>query len=344
MKLVTDAKEAQWMQESQSLSINFCLYGMLYLAENQSSSIMDIYADTYEQKKKFYLKSAINLARSLQKRKIDFVLLTNSKAEIQASLQQLQYQHELTVEEVNFQLYVPDGLFYYSTHFKLDVFRYFASLDQHSYVGLIDLDIVAVNDLPTCFENLIKAKIPICYDVSDQLIPAFSHRVILQDMQKLAPDICEGRWCGGELIAGTPSFFQTLSVECNGIYEQYLQKVDELFHKGDEMITSVALERIRRRGIYIADAGTLGIIGRFFSVPTIRHPQKSFKYFENCFLLHLPVDKDFLAKLNPEQVEDRHQFLKHYKSYLSTVWMIRSWKKLQRLYRSFLSKKAKAKT
>jgi hypothetical protein len=344
MKSVTDDKEATWtLEKDRSLNMDICLYGLLYLAKDQSSSIMDIYAETYEQKRRFYLKSAINLARSLQKRGIRFVLLTNNKQEIDDDLQQLQHQDILTVESISFQLYVPDGLFYYSTHFKLDVFRYFASLDAESYVGLIDLDMVAISDLPVCLENLVKAKIPIYYDVSDQLIPAFSHQVILRDMQKLSPDICEGRWCGGELIAGTPDFFAALSTECNEIYERYLEAVDELFHKGDEMITSIALERLRRRGIYIADAGTLGIIGRYFSVPTVRHPQKSFKYFESCFLLHLPVDKDFLAKLNPDQVEDRNVFLKHYKSYLSTVWVVRGFKKLHRAYRSCLPNKNNSK-
>lgn len=339
MKSVTDEKEVQWTPEQRPiLSIEFCFYGLLYLAENQSSSIMDIYAETYEQKRRFYLKSAINLARSLLQRGVNFVLLTNNKQQIQADLRELHAENDLTVEAIDFQLYVPDGLFYYSTHFKLDVFRYFAALEPGKYVGLIDLDMVAVSDLPTCFENLIQAKIPVYYDVSDQLIPAFSHAVILRDMQRLAPDICEGRWCGGELIAGTASFFAALSAECDEIYERYLAAVDEIFHKGDEMITSIALERLRRRGIYSADAGTLGIIGRFFSMPNIRHPQKSFKYFENCFLLHLPVDKDWLGKLHPEQVEKRDVFLKHYKSYLSTVWMRRGWKKLQRLYRSFLLK------
>lgn len=319
--------------------MTFSLYGLLYLAENQSSSIMDMYAQTYALKRRFYLKSAVNLARSLHHRGITFTLLTNNQAEIQDDLELMGYSNSLKVQALDFQLSVPDGLFYYSTHFKLDVFRYFASLDPDSYVGLIDLDMVAVGDMPICLKNLIQAKIPVCYDVSDQLIPAFGHDVILRDMQRLLPDICAGRWYGGELIMGPPDFFAALDAEAQIVYNRYIEIVDQLFHKGDEMITSVALEKIQRGGMYVADAGTLGIVGRYFSVPTVRHPQKSFKYFEKCFLLHLPVDKDFLAKLEPEQVESRDVFLKHYKSYLSTVWLVRGVQKVNRIYRSLMDKK-----
>jgi hypothetical protein len=312
--------------------MNLSLYGLLHLTRGQSSSIMDIYAHSYEQKRRFYLKSAVNLSRSLRQRGLSFTLLTNNQTEILDDLKFLGYEDSITVQEIDFHLYVPDGLFYYSTHFKLDVFRYFASLAPNQYVGLIDLDMVAVADLPICLKNLVEARIPLCYDVSDQLIPAFGHDVILHDMQRLAPEICAGRWYGGELLLGTPTFFAALNDESTAIYQRYLEIVDELFHKGDEMITSVALENLQRRGIYIADAGTLGIVGRFFSVPTVKHPQKSFKYFENSFLLHLPVDKDFLAQLKPEQAEHRDTFLRQYKSYLSTVWIVKGLRKVTRLF------------
>lgn len=319
--------------------MTFTLYGLLYLAENQSSSIMDMYANTYAKKRRFYLKSAVNLSQSLSKRGVNFVLITNNQIEIEQELDSLGYSDLLNVKCIDFPLYVPDGLFYYSTHFKLDVFRYFASLSKEQYIGLVDLDAIAIGNLPVCLKNLIEARIPAVYDVSDQLIPAFGAEVILRDMQRLAPEICAGRWYGGELIMGSPDFFAVLNRETQIIYKRYLAIVDELFHKGDEMIVSVALEKIQRNGTYVADVGTLGVIGRYFSVPTVKHPQKSFRYFENCFLLHLPVDKDFLAKLSPEQAETRNSFLKYYKSYLSTVWIVRGVQKIQRIFRSLFSAK-----
>lgn len=318
------------------------LYGLLHVAENQQSS-METYAETEEQKRQFYLKSAVNLSRSLHTRGVPFTLLTNQKELLLRDLQMLGYEHSLKIENIEFNTNVPNGTFYYSAHFKLDVFSYLASLAEEQYVGLVDIDMIAVGNIPACLKNCIEEKIPLGYDVSDQLIPAFGHNRILGDMQKLSPDICEGRWYGGEFILGSPSFFAALNDEVRKLYDLYIEIMDDLFHKGDEMLTSVALERLKRDGIYIADAGTLGIVGRFFSVPTIRHPQKPFKYFENCFLLHLPVDKDFLAKLAPEQAEYREGFLKSYRAYLSTIWITRGFKKAQRIFRSFsktLMKKA----
>jgi hypothetical protein len=323
--------------------MSFSLYSLLYLERAQSSSIMDLYAETYEQKRMFYLKCAVNLSRSLQKRGIPFTLLTNNDKEVHDALTQMGYSNSLNVSCIDFQLLVPDGLYYYSTHFKLDVFRYFASLDTSSYIGLIDLDMIAVSDLPICLKNLIDARIPVCYDISDQLIPAFGHDIILRDMQRLSPDICAGRWYGGEFILGSPSFFANLNRESQVIYDRYIAITDELFHKGDEMITSVALERIQRNGNYIADGGTLGIVGRFFSVPTVKHPQKSFKYFENCFLLHLPVDKELLATLNPDLVENRSEFIRHYKTYLMSSWIRKGIEKIKWTYRSFALRRNRSK-
>jgi hypothetical protein len=319
--------------------MNFSLYGLLYLAKNQSSSIMDLYAETYVKKRRFYLKSAVNLSRSLRKRGVNFTLITNNKQEILDELDFLSYSDSLNVECIDFQLQVPDGLFYYSTHFKLDVFRYFASLSKELYVGLIDLDAIAIGDIPVCLKNLIEARIALAYDVSDQLIPAFGRDVILRDMQRLSPEICGGRWYGGELIMGDPDFFAELNEETQIIYKKYIAIVDELFHKGDEAIVSVALEKIQRKGRYVADLGTLGVVGRYFSSPKIKHPQKSFRYFENCFLLHLPSDKDFLARLNPEQAESREVFLRYYKFYLSTILIVKTIQKIQRTWRSLFSAK-----
>lgn len=101
---------------------------------------------------------------------------------------------------------------------------------------------------------------------------------------------------GGEFICGTPGFFAILSAEIDKIYDNYLNVIRQIHHVGDEAVTSAALEIMRRKGIYVADAGTLGIVGRFWSSKTL-HPQKPFECFEKCSLLHLPADKHFLAKM-----------------------------------------------
>ena len=89
---------------------------------------------------------------------------------------------------------------------------------------------------------------------------------------------------------------------------------------GDEAYTSAALERLSRKGWYIADAGTIGIVGRYWNA-NVLHPQKSFDYFKNLFLLHLPADKRFLSKLAELEInslaEIKIRYQKYRKSFFS---------------------------
>ena len=69
--------------------------------------------------------------------------------------------------------------------------------------------------------------------------------------------------------------------------------------------------------VYIADAGTLGIIGRYWSV-NVLHPQKPFDYYKNCFLLHLPADKRFLSDSAYLRQEDLSNISIIYERYLKS--------------------------
>jgi hypothetical protein len=105
--------------------------------------------------------------------------------------------------------------------------------------------------------------------------------------------------------------------EINSVFPNYLKELDGLHHVGSEMFVSVALEALRRKGIYTADAGTIGIIGRYWS-SRILHPQKPFKYFTNCFLLHLPADKEFMADFCSQGVINDSLFVKRYSSHINS--------------------------
>ena len=61
------------------------------------------------------------------------------------------------------------------------------------------------------------------------------------------------------------------------------------------MIVSCALEiLIRQKKVFVFDAGTLGIIGRYYDSST-NHVQHIWKYFKKNMFVHLPMDKDFLG-------------------------------------------------
>jgi hypothetical protein len=86
-----------------------------------------------------------------------------------------------------------------------------------------------------------------------------------------------------------------------------------MFHEGDEMLTSLAIEHIMNNGMPVYDAGNLGFIIRFWSINS-RHHQKSFDAFTNCFLLHLPADKKLLSSLADQEAE--YSFIKKYRRHL----------------------------
>jgi hypothetical protein len=95
------------------------------------------------------------------------------------------------------------------------------------------------------------------------------------------------------------------------IYPNYLSNINSIHHQGDEAITSAAVMLMQKNGNCIADAGTLGIVGRYWNRP-IAHPQKPFGWFQQCFLLHLPADKRFLEKMGRAQQETQPELLREY--------------------------------
>jgi hypothetical protein len=287
------------------------LYGLLHLAENENNAV-NTRANNYERQKYLYLKNAIALSKSLTTKGIPFTLLTNRPQEINDALADIEQGNHLKVESIECTYKIPSGIKFYSAHYKLDVFRFLASLEKERYVGLVDLDMIAISEVPKCLRDIVKNNIPVCYDISDQVIPAYGRVRIIEDVQKLDPTVAEGKWYGGEIIMGPPHFFKKLNDEINHIYGNYINSWGGLHHQGDEALTSVAIQRLQIKGEYIADGGTNGIIGRYWSICTL-HPQKPFRhYLQNCFLLHLPSDKKFIASINYDIASHKDKFIWKY--------------------------------
>jgi hypothetical protein len=287
--------------------MHLALYGLLRLDDREKTAANVSTRDFHEQTE-LYVNDALALSRSLQARGIGFTLLTNRRSVIEGALHSS--SHALRVEEIDFTTRVPSGVRFFSAHFKLDAYRYFATRTDE-YAVLCDLDMVCINDLPRCLINNMNDRIPMCYDISDQVIPAYGHDVIIGDLETISGIRSEGRWSGGEFIAGPPEFYSKLVNEIDVVFERYVAAIDSLHHVGDEPSTSAALERMRKRGEYIADAGTLGIVGRFWNTDVL-HAQKPFEYFAHCFLLHLPADKWFLARQASRDMADWPGFIQEY--------------------------------
>ena len=302
-------------------------FGLLHLEDGQKTA-MNVSPKDFEEQIQIYANNAKLLSASLKRAGFDFTLLTNDKNKIVELDRTI--DGTLNVEEIVFLTQVPKNISFYSAHFKLDAFRYLANLSI-DYAALCDLDVVCVNKTPRALLNAIEKRTPLTYDISDQVIPAFGHDRILDDLEAMTLQKSEGRWMGGEFISGTPAFFRELADEVSATFPAYVKIIDKVHHVGDEAYTSAAIERLKSRGVYIADAGTLGIVGRYWNVRT-RHPQKPFSYFEQCFLLHLPADKKLLSTFAASGLsfDDPAYFLREYKKHLRST--LRS--RLRKLRRS----------
>lgn len=283
-------------------------YTLLHVTESEKSLHNDS-VSSFRDQINLYVQCIIRLDKSLKKTESTLSVITNDAVYVKTFLK----DYPIEVIDIEFSLKVPSGISYFSPHFKIDVYKYFASLNE-KYVALIDNDILCLNNTPPHLNGIIELGIPMYYDVTDQIVPSETREVVLRDKQKVSRDNVIGLWFGGEFIAGPPSFFGELYHEIGTIKDSYFTNYPTLFHKSDETLSSIAIERMIINGHKILDAGALDIIGRFWS-PKPRHVQRSFDAYTNHFLLHLPSDKKFLMSLDDDEIE-KEVFIAKYKKYL----------------------------
>jgi hypothetical protein len=290
---------------------NVELFGLLYLTANEKS--VNVNTKSTRDILEVYLYNAVALSNSLRQAGVRFTLLTNNKS----ALEKEAPAGSINIKEITFSTVVPSGVNFYSAHFKIDAFNYLAILDT-PYVGLCDLDMLCINKAPQSFINNVISRVPMCYDITDQVLPAYGCQALITTIKKISDINGDGRWLGGEFISGSPSFFGELVQLINHIYPNYLKNVKDLHHQGDEAITSAAVLMMRNNGKCIVDAGSLGIVGRYWNRP-VAHPQKPFDWFQRCFLLHLPADKRFLEKIGRGNKKSSVELLRDYVSYSGSL-------------------------
>lgn len=282
-------------------------YGLLHLDHGERSAVNVKTAD-FDEQVRLYALCAVNLSNSLALQGKRFTLITNKAGAVRSALAHT--PGELDMREIPFKTAVPRGVDFYSAHHKIDCFRYFSGLDSQ-YAALIDLDAICINPFPVSFDRNIARGIAMCYDISDQVIPAFGADRISADLEAIHGLHSEGRWYGGEFICGPPEFFGKLVETIETIYANYVENISSLHHVGDEAPVSAALEIMKLNGTQIADAGTLGIVARHWNgrPPFIPRP---FEHMSQGTILHLPNDKLFLAKLGRSGKASKQAFFRAY--------------------------------
>lgn len=176
--------------------------------------------------------------------------------------------------------------------------------------------------MPPNLINCIKNNIPTYYEITDQVYPAHGRDRIISDKNILSNNDSTGLWAGGEFIGGNNIFFQKLYDEVLPLKTHYFKLYKHLFHNVDEMLVSVALEKLSQN-MLIVNAGSFGAIGRYWSSRT-KHTQKPWSHYTDHFILHLPADKSFLASLD----YNKKNFMKMYPVYFKTSWFFIAYSKL----------------
>jgi hypothetical protein len=286
-------------------------YTLIHVCEDEQSLHNNGFGTSFKDQIKLYFSCARQLHRSLKEEGIELVVLTNDAAFLN-HINNGSYQIE--VVQIDFVLNVPSGLKFYSAHFKIEVYQYLSLLNE-DYVGLIDCDMICINKIPACLRNAINYKTPLYYDITDQMNPAFGAERIIKDKQQLGKTKSIGLWAGGEFICGKPSFFSVLYQEIERIKDDYFENFNSFQHQGDEMLTSVAIERLMLTSdLRILDVGVMSIVGRYWSYKPLHH-QKAIEAYADHFLLHIPSDKKFIAGLKENELK-AEAFFKSYKKHL----------------------------
>ena len=302
---------------------NIQFYSLLYVQEGSETLAQNFGANSSKPPKikdlELYTKSCSNLAKSLKAQGFNYTVLTNNCELLQ------KIQPDLQLKEIEFSLNVPKGISFYGAHFKIDVYKYFA-LQKDDYSLLIDIDEICINPVPANFLQAVKNNIPMFYDVTDQMYPDAGRERLVNDLQLFCPEADLGLWAGGEFIGGDWQFFDSLYQEICKISARYFEVQKELFHKSDESLTNAALQTLLKRGQPMINAGCFGAVIRYWSCGT-KHCQKLFPAVKDCFLLHLPADKYFLAATAFDG-----NFLQKYEKYLQSEKSFNTKERLPRLF------------
>jgi hypothetical protein len=262
-----------------------------------------------------YVSCAALCSMAFRAAGMTFRLITNDERYVTGRLDALQ-MHGVMVVEHKFTLNVPKKVPFYSAHFKIDIYGAFGRGEFGDQVGLVDLDTILFRPLTWSNELAV-------YDITTQMLTPDSGLALVSDMEKISGrNIAEPRWYGGEFMMGPRSAFASISRYVELYWPSYVEHIGSLHHTSDEMIMSTALNVARVHGFQTADYGRMGLVARWWTART-EHRQVPFKALENVALLHLPADKEFLARQAKYRF-DGSALLSRFRRYARRKVMLRS--------------------
>lgn len=230
-------------------------------------------------------------------------LLTNAPEALCNSFKRV--GHEIRYEKIDFDIDgLPKDIPFYSAHFKIDAFRYLGSRPDDEYSVLLDNDMVQLRPFPKVFNEIVEKGIPTCYylTIKDKIDEA------VDSCREADKDLPIMQWTGGEYWGGVNRWYKTLYKSCKIEIPKYLAYLHMgQYHIGDEMITTMALAKIKN-DVDLIDISHYNIVKRYWGM----HETESLEYFKPV-ISHLPADKIWLAGISIDSVTNSADFLKKYK-------------------------------
>lgn len=269
--------------------INFLnFYSLLYISDKDSNP--NLKSKNKFEKFKIYLENAMFLNNSLTEKNLNFILITNNIKFLKKNYD----TKDLKIKEIKFRKTVKKNITFYSSHFKIDLYKYLSNLKTYSCC--LDVDCVAINKPKKIFFKNIKKKKLILYNMTKNIIDSYGFEKVSRSLEILTnKKILKPKWFGGEFVAGPPNFFKLLHDQVLQIEKNYYKNINSFFHLGDEMLMNGALNLLilNYKLERYEDASKFNFVKRFWS--SNESKKVNIKKYMNNFLLHLPGDKKYIS-------------------------------------------------
>jgi hypothetical protein len=268
-------------------------YTLLHCSEKNKTNSFILSDLDYIERIKVYLACCKLLNDSLEQiAGQHLVILTNNGKLLKTINPGLDYK------ELTFEMDMPEGGAWYSAHFKLECFKYFASLSENEYSILLDSDEICINKMPEPLTYFVETGIPLLsgyysFFGQNQINNYNDKKILLEESFNF--EKCGYWWGGFGFYGGLPSFFNDFFAVCQTLLASYKIVYNKIKHHSDDLIVSCAWEWWFFNGKpSIYDVSDLGIVSTVWPF-NFQLAWRPISFYKNHFLLHMPADKTWMA-------------------------------------------------
>lgn len=270
-----------------SFGIRPKVYGMFYAPENNEAHVNLHAKDPIT----VYVQNAVTMALSAVAAGMDFTLVTNDPDRLARIAKDIPGHEALVLQHYDFKLEVPRGINFQSAHYKLELLQAFGTGAFGEYCAMVDIDAVLLRPLILPEPDQIYF-----YDISPQHFGLSVPAKAQADLDLVSGEkILNPRWFGGEFKAGPARLFKALGEEIAEMWPRYQDVARQMYHTGEEMVLSAAVNRMIQKGLPVRDAGEEKMVARWWSLRT-KNRIGTWQDAADCALFHLPACKEFLAR------------------------------------------------